>query len=172
MQVIHINYCWVGHNLVQWSTKREHWIIYGFLWTVIYALYRPKKVACDNSCCFNEIVHGKNERMQFYIGRFTLVVVQVKGFGEDLKCWIFENGLLRGHPFRLKIWRKKVRTTQDLLSESVLHDLGGKLNTQFNNLDSTLWDNAWLLLLLFYLIKLYSIHLKCRIKLISFKYNT
>lgn len=52
------------------------------------------------------IIHGKKERLQFHIDQFIQVVVEVDRYEEGLKCWIFENNLLRDLPFRLNLERK------------------------------------------------------------------
>lgn len=52
----------------------------------------------------------------YFTSWFTQVTVEVEGAEEGLKYWIFENGLLRDCPFRLKIGMKKVKTTQETLS--------------------------------------------------------
>ena len=81
-----------------------------------------------------EIIQGKKESPQSYIEQFTYVIIEVLGAEEGLKCWIFENGLLRDHPFKLKIGRKKVRTTQEMLSMARSYTiLEEKLNTHFDN---------------------------------------
>lgn len=81
-----------------------------------------------------KIIQGKKESSQSYINLFMQVIVEVEGSGEDLKCWIFENDLLRDHPFRTKIWRKKVKAIHKRLtmvkSYMVLEE---KLSTRFNS---------------------------------------
>lgn len=62
-------------------------------------------------------------------------IIEVGGIEKGLKCCIFENGLLKGHPFRLRIDRKKVRITQEMMSmvESYMI-LAERLSTHFDNL--------------------------------------
>lgn len=77
----------------------------------------------------SKIVPGKKEILRSYVDHFTQVVIEVEGDEEGLKCWIFKNGLLKDHPFRLNLGRKKVKVTQEKLRivDSYMI-LEGKLN--------------------------------------------
>lgn len=103
--------------------------------SIHFTAYKRKHVRVAT---LNGIVQGKKERLRSYIDHFTQVVVEVEGAEESLKCWIFKNGLLCNHPFRLKIERKKLRTTQGMLSMSQSYMiLEEKLDTRFDNPIST-----------------------------------
>lgn len=45
----------------------------------------------------------RKKSLRSHIDSFTQVVVEVKGVDDGLKCWIFENGLLRDNPFKHKL---------------------------------------------------------------------
>lgn len=66
------------------------------------------------------------------------VVIEVDIAKEGLKCWIFENDLLKDHTFKLNIGRKKVETTQEMLNliESYMI-IEEKKSTRFDNPTST-----------------------------------
>lgn len=72
--------------------------------------------------------------VQSYTNWFTQVDVELEGDEEGLKCWIFENDLLGDYPFKSKIGRKRVRTTQEMMnmvqSYMILEE---KLNKWFDN---------------------------------------
>lgn len=79
-------------------------------------------------------VQGKKESLRYYIDNFTQASNEVERTKEGLKCWIFENGLLRDHTFWMKIGRKKVRTTQEIVSMAQSYIiLEEKLNMRFDN---------------------------------------
>lgn len=80
------------------------------------------------------IVQWNKESLQSYINWFTQVSIEVEGVEEGLKCQIFENGLLREYPFRLKIGMKKIQTIEEMLSMAQSYlILEEKLNTEFVN---------------------------------------
>lgn len=63
-----------------------------------------------------------------------LVAFEFKGPGESLQCWIFEKGLIREHPFKLNIGRKKAKTIQEMLTMLEPYMLlEEKLNMHFEN---------------------------------------
>lgn len=79
-------------------------------------------------------VQEKKESLRSYIDWFTQVIVKVNGGKGAFLCWIFENGLLRDHSSRSKIWRKKVKTIQVMLNmEESYILLEEKLSTRFEN---------------------------------------
>lgn len=50
------------------------------------------------------------------------------------QCWIFENGLLCDQPFRMKLGKKKVKNTQEMLNlDQSYITLEEKLNTHYDN---------------------------------------
>lgn len=56
---------------------------------------------------------------------------------EGLEYWIFENGLLRDHRSRLKLWRKGTWSTHEMLNMTQSYMiLEENLNTWFENLAS------------------------------------
>lgn len=85
-----------GNQFSAYFTTHKRWLVIG--------------------AALSEIIRGKKESLQSYIVWFMQVIVEVEGVREGLQCWIFENDLLRDHSFRLKIRRKKVKTTQEMLT--------------------------------------------------------
>lgn len=59
-------------------------------------------------------MQGNKESLRSYIDQITQVEMEVEGTKESLQCWFFENDLLRDHPFRTKLGKKKVKTTQEM----------------------------------------------------------
>lgn len=59
----------------------------------------------------SKIIQGNKESLQSYIDSFTQVIVEVEGEKVVMKYWIFENDLMRDHPFQLEIKRNEVKTT-------------------------------------------------------------
>lgn len=62
----------------------------------------------------------------------------MEGAQEGIQCWIFENGLLKDHPFRKKLWKRNVKFVLEMLTMvEPFMILEEKLTTRFNNPAST-----------------------------------
>lgn len=95
------------------SESIESWIYFCEQFSMHFTAQKRKLVFV---AALSEIVKGKKESMWPHINWFTLVSIEVEGAIEGLKCWILENDLLQGYPFMLKIGKKRVWTTQEMLN--------------------------------------------------------
>lgn len=67
------------------------------------------------------IVKGDNETLQIYLDRFTTKARVAKDVPENIKCFLFINGLVKGSLFHVNISADKPETYADLLERAKLY---------------------------------------------------